>query len=60
MDTTVENIIAYENGEMTDDEVVEFFQALIDSGLAWQLQGMYGRQAQRLIEAGYCVVKGNN
>jgi hypothetical protein len=51
----VDFIIRYENGECTEEEMIEGFQQLIDSGMAWKLQGMYGRQAARLIEAGLCV-----
>lgn len=51
----VGQVIAYENGEMDEDEVVEFFQGLVDSGLAWRLQGSYGRQAAALIDGGYVV-----
>ena len=50
----VSKIIAYENNEMTQEEVIEFFQELIDTGYAWRLQGHYGRTALRLIEYGYC------
>ncbi len=50
----VNKIIAYEQGDMDEAEVNEFFQELIDSGLAWLLQGHYGRTARRLIEAGLC------
>ena len=50
----VRKIIAYENNEMTQEEVIEFFQELIDTGYAWRLQGHYGRTALRLIEYGYC------
>tara|TARA_B100001248_G_C27077844_1_gene316941 strand:- start:121 stop:297 length:177 start_codon:yes stop_codon:yes gene_type:complete len=50
----VSKIIAYENNEMTQEEVIEFFQELIDTGHAWRLQGHYGRTALRLIEYGYC------
>jgi len=50
----VDSIIRYESGEMDDDEVVSFFQELIDSGMAWRLQGSYGRMAQRLINDGLC------
>ena len=50
----VSKIIAYENNEMTQEEVIEFFQELIDTGHAWRLQGHYGRTALRLIESGYC------
>ena len=50
--TLVDKIIAFETGELSDDETVGLFQELVDSGLAWQLQGFYGRMAARLIEAG--------
>ena len=46
------NIIAYETDGLPDDEMVELFQHLVDSGLAWELQGSYGRTAAALIEAG--------
>ena len=52
-------IIAYETGELELDGVVELFQHLVDTGLAWQLQGSYGRTAVALIEAGL-VTKGGN
>jgi hypothetical protein len=51
----LDDLLRYEMGEMSDDEVVSMFQALIDTGLAWQLQGHYGRTAVHLIETGYCV-----
>lgn len=52
-------IIAYETGELDGDKIVELFQHLVDTGLAWQLQGHYGRTASALIEAGL-VSKGGN
>ena len=52
----VDAIIRYEQGDMEIDEVFDFFQDLIDTGLAWQLQGHYGRTAQALIDEGYCEV----
>ena len=55
----VGQIIAYEGGEMDDEEIVEFFQYLIDTGLAAQLQGHYGRTAQDLIVAGRCRPRSN-
>lgn len=45
-------IIAFENGELGEDETLELFQHLVDSGLAWKLQGSYGRMAQNLIDQG--------
>ncbi len=51
----VDKIIRYENGEMNTTEVVEFFQELINNGLAWSLQGHYGRTASQLIDLGFCT-----
>jgi len=45
-------LIAYEAGELAEDEVVDLFQRLVDCGLAWMLQGSYGRTAESLIESG--------
>ena len=50
----LDQMMAWENGELDEDETVTLFQCLINSGLAWQLQGCYGRQAARLIQDGYC------
>lgn len=47
-------IIAYEQGDLDDEATVELFQQLIDNGMAWTLQGHYGRTAKALIDAGYC------
>ena len=51
-------IIKYENAELaTLEDVVILFQELIDTGMAWSLQGHYGRMAKALIEQGYCKPK---
>jgi hypothetical protein len=50
----VDKIMAFEQGDLDEEGTIELFQELIDSGLAWQLQGSYGRMARNLIEAGYC------
>ena len=50
------HIIAYEQGELSEEAVLELFQALVDSGLVWALQGHYGRTAAGLIQAG--LIKG--
>ena len=36
----------------SDKEIVEAWQHLVDTGLAWTLQGWFGRQALALIEEG--------
>lgn len=40
----------------TEAEQVEVWQHLIDTGLAWTLQGWFGRRASELIEQGVCSV----
>jgi len=47
-------IEGFDGEEHTEEEVIEAFQALIDSGQVWKLQGFYGRTAARLIDAGLC------
>lgn len=54
----VDKIIAWEGGEMDNEQTVAFFQELIDNGMAWTLQGCYGRTATNLIAAGLCTGKG--
>ena len=49
----VDKICRYEEGRMTDEEMVSFFQELVNNGMAWSLQGHYGRTAMYLIENGY-------
>ena len=43
-----------EGFEETDDQakIVEAWQHLHDTGLAYKLQGWFGRTAQRLLDAG--------
>ena len=52
-------IIAYECGQLNDSETIELFAHLIKSGLAWRLQGHYGRTAQAFISYGYIDAEGN-
>lgn len=52
----LDKIIAFEQGELTSTEVIDLFQKLVDSGLAWELQGAYGRMAMQLMEQGYVKI----
>ncbi len=48
----VENIMAYENGELNENETIKLFQHLLDTGQVWGLQGHYGRTAWDMLEEG--------
>jgi hypothetical protein len=37
----------------SEDQILEAWQTLVDTGMAWQLQGWFGRTARHLIEEGY-------
>lgn len=54
----IDAIIAYEQGELGQKETIRLFQALINDGLAWKLQGAYGRTAMSLVHAGLCTLPG--
>ena len=43
--------------EADETQVIEACQHLVDTGLAWQLQGSFGRTAQSLIDAGIITSK---
>jgi len=45
-------LIGLDEGTLGEDQETELFQYLVDSGLAWRLQGRIGRQAADMIEAG--------
>lgn len=50
----IDTLIAFENGELDEDQLIDFFQDGINKGWVWKLQGFYGRTANALIEAGLC------
>jgi hypothetical protein len=50
----IDDIMAYEQGELSEDDTLAMFQAGIDDGSVWHLQGHYGRTARALINGGYC------
>lgn len=49
----VGQITLYEDGQLDEESVVALFQHLVDTGLAWSLQGSYGRMAEQLIRSGH-------
>ena len=46
-------LMAYENGELHEGEVIALFQFLLDSGMIYHLQGSYIRMAEQLLEQGF-------
>lgn len=45
-----------EGENATEEQQIEAWQHLIDTGMAWTLQGWFGRTAAGLIEQGICSV----
>lgn len=45
-------IIEFENGSLDEQGILDLFQYLVDTGLAWSLQGSYGRAAKSLLDQG--------
>ena len=52
MKELTQQIIEYESGELSDSDTIQLFQQLVDCGLAWNLQGHYGRTAYALLQEG--------
>ena len=52
----LDKILQYEQGEMNLDEMVEFYQELIDTGLIHELQGHYQRTARQLMRDGLLTI----
>ena len=55
----VESIMAYEVGDLSDEDTLKLFAHLIRSGQAWSLQGSYGRAAMQFIEQGLISPEGD-
>ena len=39
----------------SEEQTIEAWQTLINTGLAWSLQGWFGRTARNLINNGICT-----
>lgn len=57
---SVEELMAYEEGELNADQEKELFKKLVTSGMINGLQGFYQRRARTLIETGQIKLKGGN
>lgn len=53
-----DRLIDFELGLLNEQEILQLFSALIKSGMAWTLQGNYGRTAAYLIKSGIIDEKG--
>lgn len=47
----VGQIMRYESGELDEDQIIQLFQHLLESGMV-TLQGHYGRTAKHMLDAG--------
>ena len=42
--------------DTSEEDVIAGYQGLIDSGMAWRLEGHVGRTAMDMIERGICML----
>jgi hypothetical protein len=52
LNVKLSELVSYEAGDLSPEELLDLFQRLVDGGLVHCLQGHYGRTAEALIEAG--------
>ena len=45
----------FAQSDCTEAQYIAAWQHLIDTGLAWRLQGWFGRTASRMIADGFCA-----
>jgi len=54
-----QRVVEYETEEHSLEWIVQFFADLVATGLAWQLQGRYGREAKAMIDEGLINPQGD-
>ncbi|WP_456156736.1 DUF7417 domain-containing protein [Streptomyces mirabilis] len=52
------DLMSYEAGELDARDTLDLFGLLVRSGMAWTLQGSYGRTANELMHLGYLTPDG--
>jgi hypothetical protein len=55
MDIFTATLIAEGTELASEERKLEAWQLLVDTGVAWQLQGWFGRRAAEMIDAGQLV-----
>ena len=55
----IDYIMDYEMDQLDDLESLKMFSELIKNGMAWSLQGHYGRTAKHLIDNEYLLDNGD-
>lgn len=59
MSDIVNDIIAYEQGDLSASDTLSLFSHLVKTGTAWKLQGHYGRTAAAFIAYGMLTSGGD-
>jgi hypothetical protein len=52
----VGEVLAYEEGGLDAESTARMMQNMINSGMAWRMQGSYGRACMDMIESGRCLL----
>ena len=55
----IDYIMDYEFGDMSDLDTLKMISELIKNGMAWTLQGNYGRTSNHLINEEYLLENGD-
>ena len=58
MNRILQQLISWEQGQLSESETLAFFRELIKSGLAWKMTGSVRRYAAELVREGRIPVNG--